>query len=157
MTTSLERCLAYLETLPPAISGSGGSRAEMEAVLACRRFGLSDGDTWQALTWFNDNRCNPPWSEKELRHKMAANIQVRKPLGRGGKIMVKPITGDELKKLSGKRKRTPPSLEDAYRAMRADASPEHCRRYAEAAIAAGMPFWDDGNDLGAAGWRQWAG
>jgi hypothetical protein len=51
-----------------------------------------------------------------------------------------------------------PSLETAYAAMRADASPTNCAAYTRAAIAAGLEYYgDDGTDLGAGGWRQWCG
>jgi hypothetical protein len=80
---SLERALAYLEKLPPAIQGSGGHAATWQAALVCRRFGLTESEMWQAMSWYNENRCQPPWSEKELRHKMssAAKVQIARPLG----------------------------------------------------------------------------
>lgn len=144
---------------------------------------------WQALTWYNENRCSPSWSERELRHKITsvANIQVKKQLGQayGKKIMVKPVTGDELKKLSGKRpaavRIVSPAqrmnaarvaalaeleanamarLDAVYTAWRADPDkvnePQHVQAYASAAIQAGLPFYgDDGADRSAPGWRQW--
>jgi hypothetical protein len=83
--TPLARCLAYLEKLPRAVSGSAGHKATFQAVLACRRFGLSQPDTWEALQWFNVHRCDPPWSEQELRHKLASadKVTVEKPLTEG--------------------------------------------------------------------------
>lgn len=66
-----------------AIGGSGGDKATRLAAVVCRRFDLSEGDTWQAMCWYNDNRCKPKWSERELRHKMSglASVAVKKPLG----------------------------------------------------------------------------
>lgn len=80
----LTACMAYLSKLPNANSGSGGHNATLRAALACKRFGLSRADMWQAMTWWNDNRCTPRWSEKELRHKIdsVADLSVKKPLGK---------------------------------------------------------------------------
>lgn len=80
---NIESAMAYLNKLPNAISGTGGHNITFKAVLACRRFQLSDGETWEAMQWFNANRCQPAWSEKELRHKIAsvAGVAITKPLG----------------------------------------------------------------------------
>lgn len=64
------RALAYLEKLPNAISGAGGHNATMRAACECFRFGLSASEAWDALQWFNANRCSPTWTEKQLRHKL---------------------------------------------------------------------------------------
>lgn len=71
MANNLSRALAYLEKLPSAISGSGGHNATLRAACECVRFGLSESEAWEAMSWFNVNRCQPVWSERELRHKMA--------------------------------------------------------------------------------------
>lgn len=68
---NLTRALAYLEKLDPAVSGSGGHNQTLRVACECIRFGLTDGEAWQALQWFNDNRCSPKWKEHELRHKLA--------------------------------------------------------------------------------------
>ena len=60
----------YLSTLPPAISGGGGHPATFKAACAIVRFGLGDSDALALLGEFN-RRCQPPWSEKELSHKLA--------------------------------------------------------------------------------------
>jgi len=64
------RCMAYLEKLDPAVSGSGGHNQTLRVACECIRFGLSDSEAWEALKWFNANRCSPPWKEHELRHKL---------------------------------------------------------------------------------------
>jgi putative DNA primase/helicase len=63
------RCRKYLEKLPPAVSGQGGHNQTMQAACDCYRFDLADGEAWALLTEYN-TRCVPPWSEKELRHKL---------------------------------------------------------------------------------------
>lgn len=68
--TNLELCLAYLAKLPGAVSGSGGHSATLRAACECIRFGLTDGEAMTALAEYN-RRCSPPWSERELAHKIA--------------------------------------------------------------------------------------
>lgn len=66
----LRRARQYLAKLPPAISGRGGHVATFRA--ACRLtigFGL-DGDQALALLREWNDACQPPWSEKELVHKV---------------------------------------------------------------------------------------
>ncbi len=69
MGTKLDRCLAYLSKLPPALSGSGGHNATLRAACECVRFGLADVEAMQALREYN-RRCSPPWTERELAHKL---------------------------------------------------------------------------------------
>jgi hypothetical protein len=68
----LRRAEAYLDRIPPAISGSGGhSQTYAAATAMVHGFGL-DSETAFALLWDRYNpRCQPPWSEKELRHKVS--------------------------------------------------------------------------------------
>jgi P4 family phage/plasmid primase-like protien len=67
---AVARCLAYLKKLPEAIAGSGGHNATFRAACEIWRFGLDDAQAWDALTWFNSAKCQPPWGEGELRHKL---------------------------------------------------------------------------------------
>ncbi len=69
--TVLRRAEAYLDRIPPAISGSGGhSQTYAAATAMVHGFGL-DAETAFGLLWDRYNpRCQPPWSEKELRHKV---------------------------------------------------------------------------------------
>lgn len=69
--TNLTQCLAYLAKLPPAVSGSGGHSATLRAACECVRFGLTDSEAMQALAEYN-RRCSPPWSERELAHKVTS-------------------------------------------------------------------------------------
>lgn len=70
MKTSLDAARSYLAKLPPAISGAGGHRATFRAACECVRFGLSDGEALTLLREWNVNHCKPPWTEKELTHKL---------------------------------------------------------------------------------------
>lgn len=63
------RAVAYVDRLPPAVSGEGGHDATYRAACECVRFGLDEAATYRVLQRYN-TRCVPPWSESELRHKV---------------------------------------------------------------------------------------
>lgn len=61
----------FLKCLPPAVSGSGGHDAAWRAALTVVRGFDLDGQSALALLRDEYNpRCEPPWSEKDLRHKV---------------------------------------------------------------------------------------
>lgn len=66
----IERARKYLAKLPPAISGQNGSGACFRAacVLVCG-FALDREPALTLLREFSE-RCEPPWSEYELAHKV---------------------------------------------------------------------------------------
>lgn len=66
----IERARRYLRKCPPAVSGNGGHNATFKTASS-----LVNGfclDVESALTLLREwnERCQPPWSEKELRHKV---------------------------------------------------------------------------------------
>jgi hypothetical protein len=66
----IDRAHLYVETWEPAIEGSGGSNvafAHIERLV--RGFDLTDDDALSVLAHWN-KRCKPPWSKKELLHKI---------------------------------------------------------------------------------------
>ena len=78
-----ERARRYVRRMPEAISGSGGHRAAIKAALAVvRGFGLAPDDAVDVLKREYNPRCQPPWTEKELQHKVesAAKFE-RAPVG----------------------------------------------------------------------------
>jgi hypothetical protein len=65
------RARRYLAALPPAISGSGGHAATWTAALVLvRGFDLPPDIAFELLAEGFNPRCEPPWSERELRHKV---------------------------------------------------------------------------------------
>src|SRR5687767_10842547 len=68
--SAIAACRAYLAKLPPAVSGAGGHPATFRAACECVRFGLSDGDAMALLREWNGTHCQPPWTQKELSHKL---------------------------------------------------------------------------------------
>lgn len=67
---ALDAARACLAKLPPAISGAGGHAATFRATCCLVRYGLSDADAWALLREWNGTHCQPPWTEKELMHKL---------------------------------------------------------------------------------------
>lgn len=64
------RCMAYLDKVPESISGEQGHNKVLRAACECVRFNLDDAATWRVMQWFNANHCQPPWSDRELQHKI---------------------------------------------------------------------------------------
>ncbi|MBX3452493.1 MAG: bifunctional DNA primase/polymerase [Planctomycetaceae bacterium] len=67
------RALAYLDKIPSAISGNGGHATTYAAATVLVHGFEIDPD--RALTLLLDHynpRCEPPWTEKELRHKVTS-------------------------------------------------------------------------------------
>lgn len=85
------RCLAYLARCPDAISGQDGHGATLRAAAECYRFGLSDSEAAAALDWFNDNKCQPRWTPRELAHKLRSAARLVDDAGdRGVRLREQP-------------------------------------------------------------------
>jgi hypothetical protein len=66
----LDRARTYLSAMPPAVSGRGGHDATFAAARAAvYGFDLGVDLGFELLVSEFNPRCQPPWSEKELRHK----------------------------------------------------------------------------------------
>ena len=81
--TVQERIAKYLEAVPPAIAYSRGHDQTFK--VACSLYNgwnLSEEDTLAWLRIYNQ-RCQPPWTDKELAHKAAeaAKAEHNKPRG----------------------------------------------------------------------------
>ena len=77
-TEVLARARAYLKTIPGAVSGQGGHDITWDtAVKVVRGFGLSEEEGYDLLAAEYNPRCQPPWSEKELRHKVRKRGKTR--------------------------------------------------------------------------------
>jgi hypothetical protein len=67
----ISRARLWLAKHDPAISGQGGHKTMFSACCAMvQKFRLSIEQTWPLILEYNV-RCIPPFSEKELRHKIA--------------------------------------------------------------------------------------
>lgn len=66
-----DRARRYLQRLPTSISGSGGHAALWTAAQALvRGFRLSAGEALALLVSDFNARCEPPWTDRELTHKI---------------------------------------------------------------------------------------
>jgi hypothetical protein len=65
----VDRCRAYLAKLPPSVSGQYGHTTTWEAANWCNRFGLTKAEALEVMAEYSQ-RCLPPWSEKEIAHKV---------------------------------------------------------------------------------------
>ena len=68
-----DRCRAYLEKVPPSISGDHGHNRLFHAtMIIVDRFGIEDEDTaYELLSEFNEKEGGDPEDERQLRHKLA--------------------------------------------------------------------------------------
>lgn len=71
MRTLTARAAAYLAKLPPAVAGNGGHRATFAAACRLVEFGLTMDQALPLLAAWNETHCAPPWTEYQLRHKLA--------------------------------------------------------------------------------------
>jgi archaellum biogenesis ATPase FlaH len=66
----IERARRYLDTLPGAVSGQAGHNATFHAAcILVLGFCLTKSEALILLSEYN-RRCEPPWKEKELQHKI---------------------------------------------------------------------------------------
>jgi hypothetical protein len=77
-----ERAIKYLGTLDNAISGQHGhDRCFHAACVLVVGFGLTVDEARPCLSWFNTNKCAPPFSDKELEHKLVSASKKSGPRG----------------------------------------------------------------------------
>lgn len=79
----VERARRYLAKMPAAIAGSNGHTQTFNAVAHVMiGFDLSDETAFDVIAADYNPRCDPPWSEKELRHKIqSVRKQCQRPTG----------------------------------------------------------------------------
>lgn len=83
MNQIIDRARRWIAKVPPSISGQNGhSQAFVAATGLVHGFELSDMDAYTLLAEWNRS-CQPPWSDRELRHKLkeAATRQHDNPRG----------------------------------------------------------------------------
>jgi hypothetical protein len=82
---TLDRARKYLAKCEPAVSGQGGHNATFRAAcVLVQGFDLDPEDAYGLLATDYNPRCQPQWSERELRHKVedADRVPSRHPRGR---------------------------------------------------------------------------
>lgn len=106
---ALRRAVAYLDAIPGAVSGQGGhSQTYAAATAMVHGFDLDPAVAFNLMMNHYNPRCDPPWSEHEMRHKI--NDAATKPHNRErGWLRDKGTTDDSDVDLSGLSMRpTPP-------------------------------------------------
>jgi hypothetical protein len=72
----IARARVYLTRLEPAIAGQGGhNRTMCAAGCLVQKFGLTIEQAWPLLLEFNDTKCSPKWTARELLHKLESAVQ----------------------------------------------------------------------------------
>jgi hypothetical protein len=72
----LDRARAYMQKIEPAVSGRNGHTKTLTTALKLARLVDRNADLlWLLLTEYSA-RCEPPWSEKELRHKWSEALRL---------------------------------------------------------------------------------
>ena len=98
MATTIDRAKAWLSSIPPAISGSGGHNATFTAVTGLLNgFCLDESTTMDLLRDWNRS-CQPPWSDRELYHKIKSSVVMNSKVAERYPYLVKKINqrGDEI-------------------------------------------------------------
>jgi hypothetical protein len=71
LLTLRERIERYIDSCPPAVAGDFGHTQTFRVAIALvRGFDLSPQVALQFLQRYNQ-RCSPPWTVKELSHKLS--------------------------------------------------------------------------------------
>lgn len=80
---NIARAVAYLRKCDPAISGSGGHNQTIKvAIHLVRGFSVEPETALALLLQEYNPRCLPPWSEKELQHKVDSAVKAALKEGR---------------------------------------------------------------------------
>lgn len=128
---TVDRARGYIAKIPPALSGSGGhDRTFQVACILVQGFALSSEDAWTLLGEYNV-RCQPPWSQIELRHKLkdALKAPLNRPLGyllnRSGIAYASGM----IRPFKGSSSQGPVSLDWLSRGVLAQSDPKPARAY----------------------------
>jgi hypothetical protein len=71
----VSRARRYVWTMEPAVEGQGGDEQTFKvAAVIARDFGLPQEEAFQLLSEWNRERALPPWSEGDLKRKLASAI-----------------------------------------------------------------------------------
>lgn len=83
----VDRVIAYIDSTPGAVSGSGGHNTTLYlAQTLVNGFCLEPDVALQLLADHYNPKCEPPWSEKELRHKIDSAVSNPCDKPRGWKL-----------------------------------------------------------------------
>ncbi len=78
----IDRARAYIEKMPPAISGQHGHDAALNVANKLYEFGLTENEAFRVFKEDYNHRCHPEWSDNEMQHKISEAFN--KPLNEHG-------------------------------------------------------------------------
>jgi RecA-family ATPase len=85
--TPFERAAKYANAVPAAISGQGGHNATFTLATALTHgFNLNESEAYQIMSDWNRG-CQPPWADRELRHKIRSSINTPHPMYQRGYML----------------------------------------------------------------------
>jgi hypothetical protein len=71
-----KRIYAYLDTVEEAIDGQGGSNPTYRvACILTHGFALRRKDALYFMRYYSQTKCKPPWSRKEMEHKVDSALK----------------------------------------------------------------------------------
>jgi hypothetical protein len=127
-----KRIRAYIATMPAAVSGQRGHDATFKvACVLIQGWALSVDEAWLYLRAYNA-LCKPPWSDKELEHKLADAVKA--PLNRSYGVLRNSVRNSEFSK-----KRAEPSDEASTSRRYVDADDEPSAGNDDESTAAAAP------------------
>jgi hypothetical protein len=119
------RAVKYLAACPPAISGSNGHDQLFKACKVGPGFDLDPETAFRLLHDYYNPRCEPPWSEQELRHKVNDAYSDPKNSPRGWLLNEPPRNGHQRSSRNGMPTAPPTEIPPApTRADAGDGRPE---------------------------------
>ncbi|MBC7854563.1 MAG: hypothetical protein IAF94_14115, partial [Pirellulaceae bacterium] len=68
----VNRCESYLRKIADSIEGCRGSNPMLQAACETVKFDLSPDQAWEVMDWYNEQKCDPKWTDKQIRHKLAS-------------------------------------------------------------------------------------
>jgi hypothetical protein len=94
--TTLERARRYLACCDPAITGAGGHNTTFRvACTLLHGFYLSPTEALRLLKIYNE-KCQPPWSDAELRHKILSAAGASSNRGHGYFLSENALSNDSI-------------------------------------------------------------
>jgi hypothetical protein len=68
---NVDRVIAYIEKMPPAVSGQRGHDAALNVANKLYEFGLTEDEAFPVFKEYYNPRCQPDWAYAEIRHKVS--------------------------------------------------------------------------------------
>jgi KaiC/GvpD/RAD55 family RecA-like ATPase len=140
----LERARKYLAKVPPAVSGSSGHNATFKAAcMLVLGFGLSRDSSLTLLREYNAT-CQPPWSERELVHKIESAAKQSGPRNYLRNVPMEKLESVKIPEYAEVKSRAIPKREPRHVTMR-EAVQEYTRAVTAGTselVPTGIPLLD---------------